>query len=215
MNKLFLFLSAVLISVSAQASYTLDTLMYAFFDKNGDEIGSNGRYAIVAYTSDVSISTFSLSLGDNFQSSSWLNSDASTGIYVLSTDLFFDSQIVDAIVVDNSNLPTQLTGAENLAIIAWQADDWDYSSSIVDQGDTYLIYAPTMSSGDTGVTTDPWTLVPSNTGVYNINLITMSDGGTLPNSYTTLSNVVVPEPAELATVFGVAALALAVYRRRK
>ena len=54
-----------------------------------------------------------------------------------------------------------------------------------------------------------------NRGNFNLSMLVESADGKLPDSYATLSKVVVPEPAAMAAIFGALALAMAVWRRAK
>jgi len=216
MKKVTLLISILSFLLSGYAdNYRFDYSMCAFFDADGSEMGSNGSYALVAYTADVDIADYTLLVGDSFVASSWLNGRSDTGIYVLSVGNIFESQVVGHVVIDNTTLPYGLYGNENLAVMAWQQYD-ERSDPIIQSGTTYVVYSPTMTGGESGCTSDPWALVVANQGNWQLNLLTASDDGTLDDSYTTLSNVVVPEPSAMSVIFGVfALLAILVSRRYK
>ncbi len=221
MKKIITILSIIAASVtgfSQDEGYNLNYFFYYFYDKNGNEIQDRGSYALVVYTSDIDISSFSLNTGDTFSKNDWLNSDSNSGIYVIEMERFYNSE---ALPVDNppkiynSSLPEGLNGNENLAVIAWQQPSGSYTSSVMEEGATYTVYAPSMSGGNTGQITDAWQLVPDGDG-KNFNLYLSTVGG-LDKSYTTLSQVVVavPEPSAYAAVFGAIALSLGLIRRKK
>ena len=216
MKKIAILLYSLSLAAAALAdNYTLSFNMCYFMDKDGNDVFSNANYAFVAFTgSEIEISAFDLMAGDSFAKNSWLNDDSSTGIYTFDIGQTYDSQVTSQVTIDNTTLPFEVTGDENLAVIVWMNSDGS-ASSTVGEGDSYVIFSPTMFGGETGDVTDPWTLVLDNRGNYNLSMLVEGAGGKLPDSYATLSKVVVPEPAAMAARFGALALAMAAWRRSK
>lgn len=214
MKKIAILLYSLSLAAAALAdNYTLSFNMCYFMDKEGNDVFSNANYAFVAFA-DSEISAFDLMAGDSFVKDNWLNGDSSTGIYTFDIGQTYDSQVTSQVTIDNTTLPFEVTGDENLAVIVWMNSDGS-ASSTVGEGDSYVIFSPTMSGGETGYVTDPWTLVLDNRGNFNLSMLVESADGKLPDSYATLSKVVVPEPAAMAAIFGALALAMAVWRRAK
>ena len=207
-------------ALAAQAAYLLNYSLYDFFDKNGDILEDQGVAAIVTGLSGVDFSSFSLNAGDVINVGDWYNSAAGSGVYVLDlVNIDYESMASGNPVVPFETLQTLgFVGGEEIAVIALtQADEEILGSSITVGGDAYYtVFTPSMNGGDCGdPNSDAWNLITGGVGI-NIGMITENEGGTLPDSYATLSTAVaaVPEPAGFAALFGALALAFAVRGRK-
>lgn len=205
---------------AAQASYLLNYSLFDFFDKGGDMLSDKGVAAIVTGLSGVDFSSFTLNAGDVINVGDWYNSASGTGVYILDlVNIDNESMATGNPVVPFETLQTLgFVGGEEIAVIALtQADEEILAGSItVDSDGYYTVFTPSMNGGDCGdPNSDAWNLITGGVGI-NIGMITENEGGTLPNSYATLSTAVaaVPEPATFAAIFGAIALALAIRRRK-
>ena len=92
----------------------------------------------------------------------------------------------------------------------------DEKSYILSAGDSYTIVTPSLAGGELSGGFK-WEMPTSDVGAYGWYLYNEHIEGTIPNSFTTLSQTVsaVPEPSTYAAIFGAVALGFAAYHRRK
>ena len=221
MKKIVAIMSLCASAFAAQAAYLLNYSLFDFFDKSGDLLESKGVAAVVAGLSGVDFSSFALNAGDVLNVGDWYNSASGTGIYILDLVNIDDESMAagNPVVPFESMQALGFAGGEEIAVIALtQADEEILGSSITVGGDAYYtVFAPSMHGGDCGdLNSDAWNLITGGAGI-NIGMMTENEGGTLPDSYATLSTAVgaVPEPSAFAALFGALALAFAACKRRK
>jgi hypothetical protein len=130
-----------------------------------------------------------------------------------------DGAFLDSI---NFNSGTGLIPANSSIAIVWLPTLTTASFNLV-SGASYGLYTSTAATqfGSTAA----WTTGASNSAVYTLNVFTATNTGLiadnqlypdrLADSVLTANATVVPEPAELAGIFGALALAAAFVRRRR
>lgn len=213
MKKIAAFVLALTSALgSLYASYNYDMSGGYFYDSDGHVL-DKAYMAIVVCENDLDLSLITLEDGYTFIDDSWLNDNSSDGVYILNVSSFDDSFPFAQGVINNDNLPSEFTGDERIAIIAWAQSDGDISSTI-DVGTDYLIFSPELIGGDLSGGMS-WNLDPSNSKAQNWAFLSTDMGGSISWENLALSKTVIPEPAEYAAAFGVLALVLAYIRKRK
>lgn len=217
MKKLTAILVLCTTFCASALAYRIDFSMYDFQNENGDLMGDNGSFAILVGKSGVDFSDFVLEDGDSFIKDEWFNSDEASGIYVMDVGSLVDSMAGGTINVNFDDYSAMgFTGAEEIAVIAFDTDETSYTINLV-EGDKYTVFTPSMNGGNSGSTSsDNWELYTSG-DAYNLVMLTQNQGGTLPDSFAQLSQTVaaVPEASTCAAIFGALALGLALIRRKK
>ena len=211
MRKYILASLTLITSAVSYANYLAEISGGYFYDNEGQSVMS-ANYVVLAYDDTVDLSSFILNSGDSFADSSWMNEDSGTGIFALSVDSFSDGTAYSSLTIDNDLIP--LNGDEKIAIITW-VNPSDNSSFVIEEGASYCVFSPTLVPDEPLSGGDAWQLSPDNTGAFQFYFASVGAGGDIPNSYLTLSKVVVPEPAAMAAIFGALALAMALWRRAK
>lgn len=217
MKKLITTITAILAAGTSFAEWNLDFGAGDWFTKDGTQIQEELYFAVIIDMNNYEFSGLKLSAGDSFAEGSFINSD--NKYMTMKTGKLTDPDGEGYFLAYSygwriSNDDYGAKGGEETAIIVWS--NLGEKSYILSAGDSYTIVTPSLAGGELSGGFK-WEMPTSDVGAYGWYLYNEHIEGTIPNSFTTLSQTVsaVPEPSTYAAIFGAVALGFAAYRRRK
>ena len=218
-KKILLVASIFAMASTSFAEWLLTFASGTFFYDGGTMIQDTTNFALIVDMNNKGFDGLILQDGDSFSRGSFINSQNDYKTLAAGSLMDADGEGYYLAYSNSSwrftNADFGFQGGEKIALVAWNTKDFTLI-----KGDMYTIVSPSL----TGMEVDPWSIALTDTGkyVWEIYCESISEGDPSevfrPDSFFTLSRAVggiIPEPSTYAAIFGAAALAFALIRRRK
>lgn len=212
MKKTLLTIALLAIGSVSFAKWNLIFTAGQFYDSDNSLIEKELNFALIVDTQNLGFSDFKLQSGDSFSAGSYINGKNQYKTLVTNS---LDSNGAYAAYSENSwsfdNTAYGFSGGEQVALVIW--DNVGAGELFaVSTGDTYAVINPVIASAGT----ENWLIPTGNSERLVWEMFSAGAGGSLANEFFTLAQKVnaVPEPATYASVFGILALGLLIFRRK-
>lgn len=214
MKNLFAILTSCILSAAAFGEYSFSMSGGYFYAADDlENYLTEANIAIIVDREKGDFSDFELNVGDIISSTTAMNDryfvlESST----LSSLPEFSGTMNISMNIENSTY--SFTGGETFAVLCFVPSET--FTGQISAGTEYVVFNPQMvTESDVDALSGgrfDW-VIPTSDGEYFYRLITGEDAPYIPVKYTTLSNVVIPEPAWFAAAFGALALFFGLRRR--